>query len=88
MFCTLCSFLHLLLLQHGDVERNPSPQSRQSENLLCCHRNVNSLVAQNLSKITPLEAYKSLYKYDFIWISETFVDSSVSEGDPSFQLDR
>ena len=38
-------FLHLLLLQHGDVERNPGPRSDQIKTLSCCHWNVNSLVA-------------------------------------------
>ena len=36
--------------------RNSSPQSGQIKKLSCCHWNVNSLVAQNLSKITQLEA--------------------------------
>ena len=79
-------FLHLLLLQHGDTERNPGPKSGQIKNLSCCHWNVNSLVAQNLSKITQLEAYNSLHKCDFICISETYFDSSILEGDSSFQL--
>ena len=48
-------FLHLLLLQHGDIDRNPSPQSGQIKNLSCSHWNVNSLVDQNLSKITQFE---------------------------------
>ena len=30
-------FLHLLLLQHGDIERNTGPQSDQIKNLSCCH---------------------------------------------------
>ena len=126
-------FLHLLLLQHGDIERNPGPQSDQIKNLSCCHWNVNSrggsrtaatfkmerfviiangfqpltiitkrsildvaavldpplnsLVAQNLSEISQLEAYNSLYKHDFICISETYFDSSILEGYSSFQLD-
>ena len=49
-------FLHLLLFQHRDIERNPGPQSGQIKNLSCCHWNVSSSVAQNLSKITQLEA--------------------------------
>ena len=80
-------FLHLLLLQHGDIERNPGPKSGQIKNLSCCHWNVNSLVVQHLSKRTQLEAYSSLYKHDFICISETYFDSSILEGDSSFQLD-
>ena len=59
----------------------------QIKNLSCCHWNVNSLVAQNLSKITQLVAYNSLYKYDFICISEMCIDSSNLEGYSSFQLD-
>ena len=81
-------FLPLLLLQHGDIERNPGLQSGQIKNLSCCHWSVNSLVAQNLSKITQLEAYSSLYKHGFICISETYFDSSILEGDSSFQLDE
>ena len=64
-------FLHLILLQHGDIDRNPCPQSGQIKNLSYCRWNVNSLVAQNLSKVTQLEANNSLYKHDFICLSET-----------------
>ena len=81
-------FLHLLLLRHRDIERNHGPQNGQIKNLSCCHLNVNSLIAQSLSKLTQLEACNSLYKHDFICISETYLDSSVLEGDSSFQLDR
>ena len=49
-------FLHLFLLQHGDIEKTLGPQSGQIKNLSCCHWNVNRLVAQNISKITQLEA--------------------------------
>ena len=38
-------FLHLLLLLHRDIERNPGPQSGQMKSLSYCHWNVNSLVA-------------------------------------------
>ena len=30
-------FLHLLLLQHGDIEKNPGPKTGQIKNLSCCH---------------------------------------------------
>ena len=59
-------FLHLLLLQHGDKETDPGPQSGQIKNISCCYWNINSLVAQTLSKITQLEVYNSLQKHDFI----------------------
>ena len=72
--------MHILLFQHENIENNPGPQKEKTKNLSCCHWNVNSLIAHNLSKLAQLEAYNSVYKHDFICISETFFD-------PSIQLD-
>ena len=44
------------------------------------------LTAHNLTKISHLEAYKAIYMHDFICISETFFDSSVTEVDKNIQL--
>ena len=79
-------FLHLLLLQHGNIESNPGPKKEQIKYLTCCHWNVNSLLGQNMCKISQIEAYNSLYNYDFICISETYFDLSTLEGDRNFQL--
>ena len=78
-------FLYLLLLQHGDIESNPGPKKEQIKYLSCCHWNVNSLLAQNMSKISQIEACNLLYNYDFIGISETYFDSSIFEADRNFQ---
>ena len=88
MFCKLRTFLDLFLLQHGDIQRNPGPQSGHIKNISCYHWNTNSLVAQSLSKITQIEAYHSLYKHELICISKKYFDSSILEGDSSFQLDE
>ena len=79
-------FIHLplLLLQHE--ESNPGTKNKQINKLSCCHWNVNSLLAQNLFKISQIEAYSSLYHHDFIWISETYFDLTILEGDKSFHL--
>ena len=55
-------FIHLplILLQHGDIESNHGPKKKQVNSLFCCHWNVNGLLAQNLSKISQIEAYNSL----------------------------
>ena len=50
--------------------------------LLQCHggieRNRNTLpAAHNFSRLSQLKAYISMYKYDFIRLSETYLDSSV-----------
>ena len=77
--------MHVLLLQHGDIETNPGPTKEKIKNLSCCHWNVNSLIAHNF-KISPLEAYNAIHQHGFICISETFFDSSVTEGDKNIEL--
>ena len=81
---TYMSFLRLLymfiLLQcHGDIEKNPGPRKLKKISLSVCHWNLNSLPAHNFSKLTQLKAYISMYKHDFICLSETYLDSSVSD---------
>ena len=53
----------------------------------CCHWNVNSPIAHNVSKLSQLEVYNSVYKHDFICISDTFFGSSIQEGEKNIQLD-
>ena len=80
-------FLHLLVLQHGDIESNQEPTNEQIiNNLSCCHWNFNSLQTHNLAKISKIEACNSLFNHDFICISKTYFHSSVIEGDRRFQL--
>ena len=81
-------FIHLLLVffQHGNIESNPGPKNKHINNLSYCHWNVSSLLAQNLSKISQIEANSSLYSHDFICISETYFDSTISVGHKSFHL--
>ena len=39
-----------------------------------------------MTKISQIEAYNSFFNHDFVCISEKYFDSSVLEGDRSFQL--
>ena len=74
------------MLQHGDIGTNLGPTKEKIKNLSFCHWNVNSLIAHSLTKIFHLKAYNAIYKHDFICISESFFDSSVTEGDENIQL--
>ena len=78
--------MHALSLQHGDIETNPGLTKKKIKNLCCCHWNVNSRIAHNLTRIPHLEAYNAIDKHDFTCISETFFDSSGTEGDKNIQL--
>ena len=41
--------------------------------------NLNSSSAHDFSKLTQLKAYDSIYKYDFICLSETHLDSPIPD---------
>ena len=53
--CNLLSYLHLILLQHGDIKSNPGPDKTKLKNFSCCHWNVNSLVGHNFSNLCQLK---------------------------------
>ena len=67
-------YLFVVLQCHGDIELNPGPKNLKNKLLSVCHWNLNSLTAHDYSKLTQLKAYISLYKYDFICLSETYLD--------------
>ena len=75
----------LLLFLSGDIELNPGPKNHR--NLKVCHYNVNSLPSHNFAKLSSLQAYNALHKFDIICISETFLDSSISNNDLESLLD-
>ena len=64
---------------HGDIELNPGPRKLRNKSLSVCHWNLNSLTAHNYSKLMQLKAYTSMYKHDFICLSETYLDSSTPD---------
>ena len=67
-FIFLLSLLYVFIfLQcHGDIELNPGPRKQKPNYFSVCHWNLNSIAAHNFSKLTQLQAYNSIYKYDFL----------------------
>ena len=55
--------------------------------LTCCHRNVNSRTAHKMIKRSLIETYNSNHKYDFICISESYLDSSVSDDEKELAME-
>ena len=72
------AFAFLLFLKHGDVLR------KSKQDFFCFHWNVNSILVHN--KLSLLEAYNTIHKYDILCISETYLDSSVSVDDATPSL--
>ena len=72
-------YLFALLQCHEDIELNPGPKNIKNKLLSVCHWNENCLTAHNYSKLTQLKAFILLYKYDFICLWETYLDSTTTD---------
>ena len=83
-FFFFSAFAFLLLLKHGDVEINPAPKTKEAKIFSCFHWDVNSILAHN--KVSLLEAYNTIYKYDISCISEIYSDPFVSVDDTTLSL--
>ena len=73
--------MSILVLKAGDIELNPGPKKKSHSNFSCCHWNLNSLPTGNYCKVRALKAHTSVYKYDFLRVSETFLNSSFEPND-------
>ena len=79
------AFSPIFILQAGDIK--PWTKKIPHSYFPCCNWNVNSLATDNYSKVLALKAYNSTYKYNFICISETFLDSSFEPGNTDLVLE-
>ena len=89
-FCCTSSYLHqadfypgprlvrLLLLVAGDVHPHPAPNHNS---LKFCHWNLNSILTRDEIKISLIEAYNSIFHYDFFAISESLLNESIENND-------
>ena len=79
----LHNFMHLFwfyikkIIISGDVETNPGPQSKRCQEFSICHWNLNSIPTHRFIKVSVLKAYITIYNYDVICLSETYLDSSI-----------
>ena len=69
----------LLLVCSGDIEINLVPKPKNQ--LSFCHWNLNGLAAHNFTKVSLLQALSVTNDHDIICLSETFLDSSISNDD-------
>ena len=74
----------LLLTLCGDIEVYPGPGRWTS--LSICHWNINSISAHDFVKISLLEVYNAIHKFDIICLSNTFLNSFLQTDDDSLVL--
>ena len=74
----------LVLLRSGDVETNPGP--KKSSVIKFCHWNLNGLAAHDFLKVSLIEAFITTHNFDIICLSETFLDSTLSQHDENTMI--
>ena len=78
--CNLLRWLYILLItRSGDVELNPGPKRNAAQIFSICHWSLNSICAHNFAKMSLLRPYVSVHKFDKIFLSETYLDSSIND---------
>ena len=88
----LRSFMHFFwfyikkIILSGEVETNPEPQSKHCQELLTCHWNSSSIATHSCIKVSLLKAYITIYNYDVICLSATYLDSSILSNDKNLEI--
>ena len=80
----LLFFIQKLLSCCGDIEENPGPKY---SSLTFCHWNLNGLTAHDSTKMSLLQAYITQHNYDIIYLTETFLNSSILSDDSRITID-
>jgi len=83
-FYVLFSFS--LIMLSGDIELNPGP-SLNLKDLSICHWNLNSILADDFSKVSQISALLKTQRFDIFCISESFLDFSIGDDDPELKID-
>ena len=80
-------WLYLILTkQSGDIEQDPGLNSNSSQSFSICHWSLNSISAHNFNKISLLKTYVATHKLDVICLSETCLDSIISNDDDNLEI--
>ena len=93
-FCQLLLYISvILLLLSGGIETNPVPDPGYLNSFSFCHWNLNSIAAHNFIKISLLQAYNAIHRFDIICLSETYLDNFYHSDDdqlifPGYNLIR
>ena len=82
---SFCLQIFLVLLS-GDVEINLGPKRTPKTSLSICHWNLNSISTHNYAKLSLLRAYLAFHKFNIIYLSETYLNSSNSPDDETLEI--
>ena len=84
-FCYLLFHGTYLLILCDGIELNAGP--KDAKYLSLCHWNLNSIAAHDFAKVSALKAFNTTKNFDFICLSESYLDSTISSDDKNLCLD-
>ena len=76
---------HYLLILCGDIELNPGP--KDTKHLSLRHWNLNSIAAHDFVKVSAIKVFNTTKKFDFVCLSEPYLNSTISSVDKNLCLD-
>ena len=80
-------WLYLILTNwSGDIEQNPRSKSNSCQSFSFCHWNLNRISAHSFIKISLLKTYIATHKLHVISLSETYLDSIISNDDDNWEF--
>ena len=83
--CIFFWFYFKKIILSGDFETNPGPQSKRCQEFSICHWNL-SIATRSFIKFSLLKAYITIYNYHVIYLSETYLDSSILSDDNNLEI--
>ena len=79
-------FFSRKLLLSGDIETNPGLRFNLNNHFTICHWNLNRIFDHNFSKVQLLKAYLAVHRFDIVYVSETYLNSSFPFDDNNLDI--
>ena len=70
----------------GDIEQNPWPKPNSCQSFSISHWNLNSILTHNFIKLSLLRPYIAIHKFDVAYLSETYLNVNISNGDDRMEF--
>ena len=67
----------ILTKQSGDIEQIPGLKPNSCQSFYICQGNLNGILANNFIKLSLLRPYIAVHKFDFDYLSESYLNASV-----------
>ena len=80
-------WLYIILISlSGGIHFNAGRKDKSSSTFSICHWDLNSKMAHSYSKVLLLVVYIAAQKFDIVYISETYLDSSTAYDDGNLEI--